>query len=291
MKGKMILMICVLVFYVSIGYAVEMVYVEGGSFAMGSNYGEENEKPVHSVTVSSFYIGKYEVTQKEWKKIMGTNPSYDEDKQQPVEHVSWYEAVDFCNKLSEKEKLTPCYTGSGEDISCNFSANGYRLPTEAEWEYAARGGNKSKGYKYSGSNSIDNVAWFEGNSEKIDHSDADNTGTGSLDDYFDDVNEESDSAKPDRVGRKYANELDINDMSGNVYEWCNDWYGKYSSDSQTNSKGLSSGTDRVIRGGCFDTIASTCTVTAREYDLPEEDIDSFFGGYMFTIGFRIVRSK
>ena len=110
-----------------------MVFVKGGSFQMGSNSGESDEKPVHEVYVYDFFIGKYEVTQKQWKEIMSNNPSYFKGDNLPVERVSWYDAVEFCNKLSKKEGLTPCYGGSGKNIKCYFSANGYRLPTEAEW--------------------------------------------------------------------------------------------------------------------------------------------------------------
>ena len=165
-----------------------MIFVEGGTFQMGSNNGDSDEKPVHRVTVSDFYIGKYEVTQKEWYEVMGNNPSRFKGRNLPVEEVSWYDAVEFCNKKSKAEGLTPCYTGSRKNTKCNFSANGYRLPTEAEWAYAARGGIKSKGYKYSGSNTIGDVAWYISNSGSKTHT----------------------------VGTKKANELGIYDMTGNV---------------------------------------------------------------------------
>ena len=170
----------------------KMIYVEGGTFQMGSTNGGSSEQPIHTVTVSSFLIGKYEVTQKEWQEVMGYNPSYSEGDNRPVEKVSWYDAVEFCNKLSEKEGLTPAYTINGFDVSCNWSANGYRLPTEAEWEYAAKGGKKSKNYKYSGSDNIDDVAWYDANSDGRSHD----------------------------VGTKAPNELGIYDMSGNVWEMC-----------------------------------------------------------------------
>ena len=163
-----------------------MVFVQGGSFQMGSNNGQSDEKPVHSVTVSDFYIVKYEVTQKEWRDIMGSNPSKWKGDNLPVEKVSWDDVQTFIKKLNAKTGLN------------------YRLPTEAEWEYAARGGNKSNGYKYSGSNDIGSVAWYASNSGSKTHS----------------------------VGQKKPNELGIYDMTGNVWEWCNDWYGDYSSSSQ-----------------------------------------------------------
>ena len=218
-----------------------MVFVKGGTFQMGSASGEDDEKPVHSVTVSDFYIGKYEVTQDLYESVMGNNPSYfkESGKDAPVEKVSWYDAVEYCNKRSDKEGLKRCYSGSGENINCDFDANGYRLPTEAEWEFAARGGNKSKGYTYSGSNDINEVAWYRDNSGSKTHS----------------------------AGGKQANELGIYDMSGNVWEWCWDWYVDYSSGSQNNPRGSSSGSYRVYRGGSWSYGASYCRIAYRScYD-------------------------
>ena len=232
------------------------VFVQGGTFQMGSNSGDSDEKPVHTVTVNDFYIGKYEVTQKEWKEVMGSNPSYFKGDNLPVEKVSWYDAVEFCNKKSEKEGLQKCYSGNGKSITCNFNANGYRLPTEAEWEYAVRGGNKSRNYKYSGSNTIGDVAWYSSNS----------------------------GSKTHQVGTKQANELGISDMSGNVWEWCWDWKGSYSSSSQTNPKGASSGSYRVLRGGRWAYVADLCRVASRSsYGAPVYSD--------FVIGFRLVRDS
>jgi formylglycine-generating enzyme required for sulfatase activity len=241
-----------------------MVFVQGGSFQMGSNDGNDDEKPVHSVTVSDYYIGKFEVTQKEWKEVMGNNPSHWKGDNLPVEKVSWYDVVEFCNKKSRAEGLTPCYSGSGENTTCNFSANGYRLPTEAEWEYAARGGTLANGldlrnggktyYKYSGSNTIDVVAWYCDNS-----------------DY-----------KTYPVGRKQANELGIYDMSGNVREWCWDWFGFYSNSLQTNPKGASTGPARVLRGGSWYSVESISRVAYRDNDGPDFRC--------FGVGFRLACS-
>jgi len=233
-----------------------MVFVQGGTFQMGSNE-EADEKPIHTVTVNDFYIGKYEVTQKEWKEVMGKNPSNWKGDELPVERVSWYDAVEFCNKKSEKEGLQKCYSGSGKNITCNFNANGYRLPTEAEWEYAARGGNKSRDYTYSGSNSIGDVAWCSSNS----------------------------GSKTHPVGKKQSNELGIYDMSGNVWEWCNDWYDSnyYSSSPRNNPPGASVGFRRVFRGGGWRGSAGDGRVADRRYHNPASSSSS--------IGFRLVHSS
>jgi len=237
---------------------IEWIYVQGGTFEMGSNDSESysNEHPVHTVTVSSFYISKYEVTQKEWKEIMGNNPSYFKGDNLPVEEVSWYDAVKYCNARSKKEGLTPCYTINGNNVTCDFTANGYRLPTEAEWEYAARGGNKSKGYKYSGSDNPDDVAWYYDNSRGHTHP----------------------------VGTKQPNELGIYDMSGNVWEWCWDWYDKnyYSTSPQQNPRGPSTGTYRALRGGSWDCFAGGVRSAVRSGSYPD-------GGFA-NFGFRLSRT-
>jgi formylglycine-generating enzyme len=236
---------------------VYMIAVKGGSFNMGSNDGDSDEKPIHRVTVSDFYIGKYEVTQENYEKVMGKNPSYftNAGKNAPVESVSWYDAVEFCNKLSEMEGLNKCYSGSGGNIKCDFSKNGYRLPTEAEWEYAARGGNQSKGYKYSGSNNLKDVGWNRWNLR----------------------------FKTYPVGYKKANELGIYDMSGNVWEWCWDWYGSYSCSSQTDPCGPSSGSYRVYRGGSWSKYSGFCRSADR--------FDNSPGLSGNRIGFRLARSS
>ncbi|MDP8209635.1 MAG: formylglycine-generating enzyme family protein [Candidatus Stygibacter australis] len=233
----------------------DMVFVEGGTFQMGSASGDE--KPGHSVTVSDFYIGKYEVTQSEYKAVMGTNPAKFKQtgEDAPVEQVGWYDAVKYCNKRSDQEGLDRCYTGSGtNNIKCDFNANGYRLPTEAEWEYVAKGGNKSNGYKYSGSNDLKQVAWYSDNSGNKTHS----------------------------VGEKQANELGIFDMSGNVYEWCWDWYGDYSSSSTSNPRGQNLGSRRVYRGGSWSSDASSCRTAFR---------GSSPGYSLFILGFRLACSS
>ena len=206
------------------GLNLQMVYVEGRTFTMGAtpeqgSYVDDDEKPAHKVTLSSYYIGKYEVTQAQWRAIMGKNPSRFTGDNNPVEIVTWYEAQEFCKKLSQ------------------LTGKKYRLPTEAEWEYAARGGKKSKGYKYSGSNTIGDVAWYYENS----------------------------GSKTHPVGQKQPNELGIYDMSGNVKEWCSDWYSSsyYSSSPQTNPTGPTNGTYRELRGGAWGAISSACRVADR----------------------------
>ena len=217
----------------------DMVFVKGGTFTMGATAEQgsdanSDEKPTHSVTVSDFYIGKYEVTQAQWRAVMGSNPSKSTGDNNPVEQVSWIDIQAFIKKLN---------TQTGKR---------FRLPTEAEWEYAARGGSKSKGYKYCGSNNIDDVAWYTSNS----------------------------SSKTHPVGQKTPNELGIYDMSGNVYEWCQDWFGSYSSSPQTNPTGPSSGSFRVLRGGGWCNFAGRCRVSHRNNYVPDR------GNYNY--GFRLV---
>jgi sulfatase modifying factor 1 len=233
-----------------------MIFVQGGTFSMGSTSGGSDEKPVHSVTVSSFYMDKHEVTQGEYQALMGNNPS-DTAKgignNYPVNKVNWNEAIEYCNALSRKEGLTPVYSGSGESISMNINANGYRLPTEAEWEFAARGGNASRDYTYSGGNTVGAVGWIRDNSGNKNHP----------------------------VGGKQANELGLYDMSGNVWEWCWDWYGDYTSGSQSDPVGMSSGADRVLRGGGWYRSSSNGRSANRDYDNPSRRYN--------TLGFRVVR--
>ena len=182
----------------------EVVLVEAGEFEIGSTDGYADEQPVHTVTFTKpFYIGKYEVTFEEYDIFCEDTLRYNkpDDRgrgrgKQPIIGVDWHDAVEYCNWLSEKEGLTPCYSGKGKVTRCDFSANGYRLPSEAEWEYAARGGQKSQGYLFAGSNDPNEVAWFDDNSAGATHP----------------------------VGQKEPNELGLHDMSGNMFEWCWDWY-------------------------------------------------------------------
>ena len=206
-----------------------MVYVQGGTFMMGATAEQgsdawDSEKPAHQVTLSSFSIGRYEVTQEEWQTVMGSNPSEFKGSRKPVEQVSWNDCKSFISKLN------------------SITGKNFRLPTEAEWEFASRGGIKSQGYKYSGSNNLNSVAWYNDNSGNTTHD----------------------------VGQKSPNELGIYDMSGNVWEWCQDWYdiNYYSSSPQTNPTGPSSGSRRVVRGGSWNFIARSCRVSGRDGSSP-----------------------
>lgn len=208
-------------------FPIQMVLVEGGTFSMGDTFGDGNypEKPAHNVTLSNFYISEYEVSQKQWIETTGYNPAKIWGDDLPVESVNWNDAYQFCNSRSELEGLQPCYTVSGNVVSCDFSASGYRLPTEAEWEYAARGGKNSQNTKYSGGSDPKEVAWFYNNSGNTTHN----------------------------VGTKKSNELGLFDMSGNVWEFCWDYYSEsyYSESATQNPAGPLSGENRVLRGGAW----------------------------------------
>ena len=209
------------------GISIEMVKVEAGSFNMGATpemiNPDTDEKPVHRVTLTNdYYIGKYEVTQALWQAVMGSNPSHFKGDDLPVEQVSWNDCQDFISKLNA------------------MTGKRFRLPSEAEWEYAARGGKKSRGYQYSGSNTLGDVAWYEGNSGSKTHA----------------------------VGTKQPNELGIYDMTGNVWEWCQDWYGSYSSSPQTNPTGAVRGSFRVGRGGSWYHSARNCRSSYHDFDTP-----------------------
>ena len=205
---------------------IDMVYVEGGKFMMGleGHDRESDDQPVHEVTLSDFYIGKYPVTQALWEAVLGDRPAFfrhDDSDNKPVEFISWHKIQEFLQKLNR------------------LTGKKYRLPTEAQWEYAARGGNKSKGYQYAGSDNINDVGWYEGNSK----------------------------GHTQPVGHKAPNELGIYDMSGNVWEWCNDWYDKnyYQNSPSEDPKGPISGTRGVIRGGSWSYPEWISRVSFRNY--------------------------
>lgn len=225
------------------GISIEMVKVEGGTFMMGATPEMKNswpeERPIHQVTLTNdYYIGKYEVTQSLWCALMDNNPSYFKGDNLPVEQVSWDDCQKFINKLND------------------ITGRKFRLPTEAEWEYAARGGKKSRGYQYSGSNKISDVAWYSSNSEH----------------------------KTQPVGLKLANELGLYDMSGNVDEWCFDRFGFYSALSQTNPLGADDGICRVYRGGSWEQTAGFCRSSDRSnYGTSKNRI--------YNLGFRLALSE
>lgn len=195
-----------------------MVKIQGGSFIMGDVHGEYDEITTHKVTLSTFLLSETEVTQAQWVAVMGKNPSYDQsDLNQPVTDVNWFDCQEFIKKLN-------LLTGKK-----------YRLPTEAEWEYAARGGKNSHNFIYAGSDNADSVAW----------------------------NSEFENEKPHVVGKKSPNELGLYDMSGNVWEWCNDWYALYNDNDQVNPTGPVKGESKVIRGGSWGSSAEYCRATLR----------------------------
>ncbi|RLC01476.1 MAG: sulfatase-modifying factor protein, partial [Deltaproteobacteria bacterium] len=215
---------------------MEFIKVPGGSFMMGDTFGDgdDDEKPVHEVRLDEFYIGKYPVTQGQWEKVMGSNPSrFQKGGDYPVEKVSWDDTQKFIKKLTQM----------------NDGRYGFRLPSEAEWEYAARSGGRKE--RYAGGDDIDAVAWYDDNSD--------------------------DSTHP--VGRKAPNGLGIHDMSGNVWEWCGDWYGDYPSVSVKNPKSPDTGSRRVLRGGCWYYGAGFCRSANRGWYSPD--------GRFYFLGLRL----
>ena len=235
---------------------VEMVSVPGGTFQMGDTRDESNftEKPVHTVTVSGFKMGRYEITQNQYRTVIGTNPSnFTNCDDCPVERVSWLEAVAFCNALSDREGRQKVYTINGTTVSSNLSANGYRLPTEAEWEYAA-GGGSSNSTRFGNGKDIANPIEM--------NFDARTASPYSVVGEF--------RAKTIKVGSFTPNALGLYDMSGNVWEWCSDWYGAYSSGIQTNPTGPATGSYRVMRGGSWGLLPAYSRVAHRDNLTPSD---------------------
>ncbi len=240
---------------------VEMIRVEGGTFLMGDNI---DATPAHNVTVSSFSIGRYELDQDQYQSLTGDNPSANKGNNLPVESVSWFEAIKYCNAKNKAEGLPQAYnenTGellnsSGQVTNDITQVKGYRLPTEAEWEYAARGGNKTGNYLFSGSDNPDQAAWYEDNS----------------------------GGKTHDVGTKQPNELGIFDMNGNVSEWCTDWYnsGYYSKSPAINPTNTDPSTIRVTRSGSWLDSKENITVSSRNFHTPDFRFD--------YLGFRLARS-
>lgn len=247
----------------------ERVLIEAGDFEMGSIDGYADEQPVHTVTITKpFYIGKYEVTFEEYdifcENTLRYNKPDDRGKgrgNRPVFGVDWHDAIEYCNWLSEEEGLSPCYSGKGKVTQCDFSANGYRLPSEAEWEYAARGGQKSQGYIFAGSDNPDDVGWYGNNSDGAAHP----------------------------VGQKEPNEIGLFDMSGNSFEWCWDWYvdDYYHESPLVDPQGpplpqVESPWDlvRVRRSGSWLENSESIRTSTRSFDAPT---------YPGSNGFRLVR--
>jgi formylglycine-generating enzyme required for sulfatase activity len=230
-----------------------MALVKGGTYLMGNgtSEGSDSERPVHAVGLSSFYLGACEVTQREWNDVMGTNPAVVKGDDLPVTWVNWYDVVEYCNRLSARNGFEPCYWISGSYVACDFSKNGFRLPTEAEWEFAAKGGPALSAAKYSGGDLLDAVGWYGGSS-------------------------------PRPVGQKKANELGLFDMSGNVGEWCWDRFGTYSRSSDVNPVGAPFGQERIVRGGSWKEAAGALRTTARMKYAPDSRVES--------VGFRLALS-
>jgi len=241
-----------------------MLPIKPGSFMMGSTYGDSDEKPVHKVTLTkSFWMGCTEVTQAQWSTVMGADPSRFKGDANPVDSVSWNDCVEFCKKLTARER-------AAGRISDEFE---YRLPTEAEWEYCARGGAKSKGFKYGGSDNLDDVAWYYENSgdQRLN------------DDNWSFSKFKSNNCKTHPVAQKRANELGLYDMSGNVWEWCGDKFGYYTSDAQVDPTGPKSSRLRVFCGGSWRDDDGRCRVSYRLRHTPVVKND--------CIGLRIVRAR
>ncbi|UYW00420.1 formylglycine-generating enzyme family protein [Flavobacterium agricola] len=240
----------------------EMILVEGGTFLMGSKKGEphaeKDEMEAREVSVPSFEMSKYEVTVYEWSTFIKAHKNMKMPPAQrwglhddfPITNVTWEDAIWFCNWLSTKNFLQPVYSIKNGQIFCDFTKNGYRLPTEAEWEYAARGGNASKGHPYAGNKNLDLIAWYGKNSNK----------------------------SPRTVGTKMPNELGLYDMTGNVWEWCWDYYNElyYSYGEDDNPKGPEKGVNRVLRGGSWDTMGPYLRIANRS-GVPQTDANGYYG--------------
>ncbi|MDR3334851.1 MAG: formylglycine-generating enzyme family protein [Treponema sp.] len=243
------------------------VRIQGGTFMMGSpasEVGRSEDETQHQVTISPFYLGKYEVTQREYEAVMGNNPSRFKGATLPVEQVRWLDAVAYCNTRSLKEGLTPVYTINGEEVSWNQNASGYRLPTEAEWECACRAGTTTP--FNTGTNITTDQANYDGTKPYHNHKSGVYRKT----------------TVP--VGSFTPNSWGLYDMHGNVWEWCWDWSGKYSSGNQTDPVGASSGLGRVLRGGCWFDNGQNLRSASHSFGSPSK------GGWDYS-GFRLGRSS
>jgi formylglycine-generating enzyme required for sulfatase activity len=271
-KGRSVFLFFLLLFSAHFVFAQDnFIFVGAGSFVMGSHLNERgrgNSETPHRVHVKAFYMSQYQITQEEYEALMGNNPSFFTGSNLPVETVSWFDAIEYCNRRSLQEGLNPVYTINVGRIDLknrnsamrwlvtwNQEANGYRLPTEAEWEYAAKGGNETPGdFLFSGSNTQTEVAWYAINS----------------------------GGAPHPVGTKDPNKIGLHDMSGNVWEWCWDWYGELTITEQFAPTGADAGTHRVIRGGSWADSAAYIRSAYRNSTIPSN--------LSMGLGFRIVRS-
>ncbi len=251
----------------------EMVKIESGSFMFGANKkdmaAEKDEKPSRKVNVKQFHMSKFEVTVWEWKEYtkatsasMPKVQSWGWNNDFPITNITWEQAVEYCNWLSEKQGYDKAYSKSGPRYVCDFDSNGFRLPTEAEWEFAARGGRKSKGYRYSGADDLNLVSWYVENSE----------------------------ARPHAYGSKYANELGIFDLNGNVWEWCWDFYdekhNKAVKDGMVQdpfNRGPIRGEKRIVKGGSWDSKRTFCRISNKVSTLPGNTHEFY--------GLRLVQSR
>lgn len=237
---------------------VEMVLIPGGQFIMGDSHGEDDEKPGHKVKIDPFYMDKYEVTQNAYETMMGKNPAKFKGHGRPVERVSWFGAIQYCNMRSLREGLIPCY--DLETLECNYEVEGYRLPTEAEWEYACRAGTDTRYSFGNGPGNLEQYAWFKGNANNTTHP----------------------------VGQKKPNPWGLYDMHGNVWEWCNDYYDGdyYQKSGEENPHGPVVGEERVLRGGSWASTAESARSSGRYSETPGF-ADVCFGYEAY--GFRCVR--
>jgi len=240
---------------------VEMVFIPGGAFQMGSPDNLEMDEPLHEVHVDAFYMDKHEVTQEEYERVMGQNPSRWKEKDNPVEQIRWANAAGYCNARSRLEGLEPAY--DPQTWECDFEADGYRLPTEAEWEYAARAGTTTKYWFGQGPSKLKDHAWFKENCTRGPHP----------------------------VAQKEPNPWGLYDMYGNVWEWCNDFYHEdyYLQSPAKDPRGPDTGKDRVVRGGCWNSRPNECCSSYRNYEDPGYTDVCFGKDIHGFVGFRCVR--